>query len=353
MTAPAPRRRAASGGFDVRELRPQDAHLVPELVGRVDSSFAHPGLHDEAAVAAMVRDASRLLFVGLDAAGNARGMIGIAFSAPTRAVAELGVVVTDPTLAIETRGRLLHALMGAAMARVRRLVREEGLRTLMSSEVTTHRLSQRLAELAGFVTTGLLIAAPRADGVAAPGRLAGATQTFSVRCFVEGTAPYAVAVPPRFDGLLRALYGALGLPVSVVAPTPARGATVLSEGDDGRRHLSVLELTAVGEDAPAVLRRWLASRHGANAALHVRLPLGEHDLAPAVEELCGAGLRYAALIPGWRGSDALVLQSVDKTAPGLDERALHAPLARRILREILSGSPPRDATPAIAATEAS
>jgi hypothetical protein len=318
---------AAERRLSVVEVTPQNARLVPELLARVDASFADPALHDAEQVAALVRQGEQSLFVGVDVAGRPRGLIALAFSLPTRAIAEVGLVVTDPALELAARGRVMQRLMSALMSHLRPLVERAGLRALVSSEVASDDLSRKLVQRLAFVPTGVVLPPRGGD------RLAVATSgTISVRCVVRRIAPYSVSLPSRFAELLSAIYGALRMPVAFRPGAPASGPTIVSERE--RRGFTVLDVAAVGSDAAAVLHERLAIARPRGSGLLVILPLAQVELRDAVDALCSAGLRYAALVPFWGRSDALILQSVGPERTDFVPRGFNGGLASRILAEV-------------------
>jgi hypothetical protein len=104
---------------------------------------------------------------------------------------------------------------------------------------------------------------------------------------------------------------------------------------DLRRSLAVIELVTVGKDAPEALReRFNHARDGMIDLIHVVIPLTEMDVGPAVMAMLDLGCVWGALIPFYRGHDAVVLQYLNHVEVDLQLPDLHSQLARRVMMEI-------------------
>ena len=343
--------------FQVKEVTPDTAHLVPPLLYSVFGySYTDDTLYEVAGVVAAVSGGNQIIFLGMDGSGRARGLLAMRFSFPSTALAELGMLLVDPELPVPQSGKLLQMLGGRLTREAHTLARTRGLRGLISTEVTVHTMTQRLVQRFGFVSTGIYLGwAPSwAERLRAPPseRLRGSamsrrrqepgcerrrTETVSALPFDKMVQPYAIALPTRFAACLRTVYKKLGLPVTFVPAVPARGRSAVVEQLSLRRSRVLVELTDVGSDAPGLLLERLAHyRDGMVDLIHFALPLRTPDLDPSVETLVAAGCRYAALIPLFRGDDVLVIQYLNQVEVDLTENDLHCELARMLFRELIA-----------------
>lgn len=350
------------GEYTVVEVTRETAALVPPLLYRgFGYTYADTSLYTPEGVAAAV-EGGTTFFLGVDGAGQGRALLALRFPYPARRLGELGALLVDPAVSGPAAGQLLRLLLDALQARAWLLARGDGLRALVSTEVTVHTLTQRLVERFGFVPVGMLLGwtpawaerlrclpgertrAPAPGGVARAGTDGGRrrSETVSVRPFRTMLEPYQASLPRVLEAPLRALYAQLGMPVSFVPARPARGESVVEVRLDLRRSLARVELVHAGADAAAVLLERLAHfREGRVELVHFALPLAGASVDEAVEALLDAGCRYAALLPFYRGHDVLLLQAVDDGAVEPPEDGLLAPAARRLLREVvLPGGPP-------------
>lgn len=339
--------------MQIIEVTPATATLIPPLVSRVyGSSHTDTILYDPAAIAWCITSGERKLFLGLDSSGNAQGMLALSYSLPSRAVAEVGLLLVDPALSAEASGWLLCGLMQAVIIKSRQMARENGLRCLISLEVTSHKLSQRLAQQARFTATGIYLGItpcgteqPRfmpndrsrcASASRQPEDRIRRSETLSVRPFPSMIVPCTVALPHRFETVLVTLYQALKIPILTVPAALPSNNTIASESFSQRRNKALIEVTHVGSDAPDVLLNRL--RHYCEQAvelIHVMLPISHVNLDPTVEALLAAEFQYAGLIPMFREHDVLVLQYLNGVKTDVSEDDLESPLAKMLLRNII------------------
>lgn len=342
--------------LQVASLTEATARSIPDLLYRgfgytyFDEWMYHPD-----SILEKVRAGTHHFFVGLDEGGVARAIMGLRFPYPNKGVGDLGTLLTDPAIRGIESAQVLRQLLDAARETALHLVRQQGLRVLVSSEVTVHQLSQRLVANAGFVTTGMYLGwcpawaeRPRVQPAdSSRGKKAGIrkmlhgrrTETVSVRPFLKLFEPYAVSLPARFEKLLRLLYEELELPVSFVAPAPPAGRSRVECSLNHRRSLALVELVEVGSDAPQRLVESVDHYVAGQVDLvHVALPLGAGDVEPAIEALVAKGCQYAALIPCYRDSDVVILQYLNHVDPNLGESQLHSDLAKRIFRTLRTGA---------------
>lgn len=335
----------------VIEIDHANVQLIPQLLYRVFGyTYTAVSLYSEAGVRAALDEGSHF-FVAVDDAGRPAGLLALRFTQPSRALAEVGVLAVDPVLSSAARGRVLRLLGQALSARSYELI-EDGLRGLMSTEVTVHTLAQRLVMHFGFVTTGIYLGlAPawaerlrnppdersrsRANGSAS--RLRNRrTETVSALPFDKMIAPYAVALPARFDALLRTIYAGLQMPVSFEPGADPHGPSTVVEDLDLLRSRAVVRFSRVGDDAPAVaLERVEHYRRGQIELIHVALPLTHVRVDDTVNALTAAGFSFGALVPLYAGDDALVLQFLNGVPVDITDADLHSPIAKLILRDIM------------------
>jgi hypothetical protein len=343
------------GEYTVREVTRETAALVPPLLYRgFGYTYSDTLLYTADGVAAAVEGGRTTLFLATDGEGEGRALLALRFPFPSRSLGELGALLVDPTLPGPAGGHVLRLLADALQARSRVLAREEGLRALVSTEVTVHRLTQRLVEQFGFVQVGILLGwvpawaerlrcPPEERGrepshAAQPAGPRGhrRSETVSVRAFSRLVDPYEVSVPRVFEAPLRRLYHEMKLPVSFTPPRPARGRSEVQVELDVGRGLARVELVHAGADAAEVLLERLAHfRTGMVDVVHVAVPLSGAGVDRAVEALLAAGSRYAAVLPFYRGHDVLLLQYLNDVRVELSENLLLTPAARRLYREVV------------------
>jgi hypothetical protein len=341
--------------FRAIELTEKDAHLVPPLLGRVFGyTYFSQELYETAGVISALRSGANIFFISINAAGDACGLLAMRFSFPTRAIVELGTLCIDPALQPAASGHVLRLMTDALTARVAGLTRGEGLQGLISTEVTIHRLTQRLVQQFGFVSTGIFLGWTPAwaerlrvapNDRSAPARrrkhrMLRRTETVSARPFHKRLIPSQVALPHRYAGPLRTIYSALKMPVSFVAPGAVPAESLWSEMVDIRRGRAVVECRHIGRDAAAfALQRLGHYRDRLIDLIHFVVPLGPIASDALVEALVEAGCTYAALVPLYRHHDALVLQYLNDVAIELSEDDLHSPLAKMLYREAVPVPP--------------
>jgi len=101
-----------------------------------------------------------------------------------------------------------------------------------------------------------------------------------------------------------------------------------------------LDVRHVGPDAFAALRPHIDHyRAGGVPVLQIIIPMGPADIDPLLDDLqTKEGALYAALIPRFKGADAMMLQIVDDIDPHLTaDRALE-PAAKRVLDYVRAAS---------------
>ena len=351
------------------EITAETAHLVPPLLYRgFGYSYTDHTLYTAEGVTAALNQGHTRFFavpgVCAETGGRALAMLAMRFCYPSHEVAELGLLLVDPAVSAMVSGPLIRRLTDCVINVVRDLAEHEGLRALISTEVTIHSLTQRLVGSFDFVTTGIYLGWTPAWGehlrLLPSDRMVGGqgtrvqrlmtrrrTETVSVRPFLRRCLPYTVAPPAHFAPLLRNLYDQLKLPVTFIAPLPpAAPASAVEVRLDLRRSLAVIEVVTVGEDAVAAVReRFLHVRDGMIDLIHVVIPLTGIDSGPLVKAMLTLGCVWAALIPFYRGHDALVLQFLNGFEVDLQGPDLHSPLARQILQEIRGSGPDAESTP--------
>lgn len=354
------------GEYTVVEVTRETAALVPPLLYRgFGYTYVDTSLYTPEGVAAAVEGGRTTLFLAADEEGEGRALLALRFPYPSRRLGELGVLLVDPALSGPAGGHVLRLLADALRARSRVLAREEGLRALASTEVTVHRLTQRLVEQFGFAPVGILLGwvpawaerlrcrpedRTRASSLAAeagagPRRHHRRTESVSVRAFSRLVEPYEVSVPRVFEAPLRRLYDEMKLPVSFTPARLARGESQVRVELDLRRGLACVELVHAGADAAEVLLERLAHfRDGMVDLVHLVIPLSGAGVDRAVEALLAAGCRYAAVLPFYHGHDVLLLQYLNDVRVALSENDLFAPAARRLYREVVG---PAGGVPAV------
>jgi hypothetical protein len=289
------------------------------------------------------------------------GYLDLRFSFGSRDVVEIGVVLVDPELDEIDRGRVAMLLLKASVQRVIGLVRDEGLRLVLSTDTTDHTGTQRWLYRAGMVPTGLLFAmVPEGKHVLRPYRFDGAqggrgipdrrrqrhrrAEVLSVFPMRDFIVPYGVALPERFAEISRAIYDRLRLPVTFRAAPPAAGDTEVEVFHNVGRGVAQLDVRRLGADAPRrLVERLDHYTLGHVPAVHVLLPLDQSDPEPSVAALVAAGCRFAGVVPHFKGSDRLVLQHGSDDDPLLTEAHLADDIPRRILR--LARATPRGKDP--------
>jgi hypothetical protein len=263
------------------------------------------------------------------------------------------MLAVDPSLPPAVSGRVLLLLGEALRRKAYYLVHRQGLRGLVSTEVTVHLLTQRLVEQFGFATTGIYLGwtpywaerlrsvpAERTHRPRSPTVQMSAlrrSETVSVVLHEKLISPYIVALPHSFEKLLRELYMTVKLPARFVGGVPPSGASVLAEEVDLRRNRAVVELISVGEDAADLLLHRLGQyRSGLVDLVHFALPLTEVDIEPVVTALLADGVQFAALLPLYRGHDVLMLQAVNAPFVPLTVDDLHSAFAKTLFRTVVA-----------------
>ncbi len=339
-------------------IRPVDASNVDAFVALMYEcfgySFSWPWIYNESLVLDELKDGKRFFFMVYDPAGEARAILGLNRSFPTRQLASMAPFVVDPRVSRADSGRYLHMLLKAIEDQAWELVVTEGLRAVVAQPVCEHRLTQRLVRAMEFVSTGLLLGTtpgagdrlrrPPEDRIGSQGlsliRSADdrrrTSETLVVRPVPRGfKESETVALPGRFESVLRETYTALRVPVEFGEAPQAQGRSRLECSYDVHRSFATVELTEIGDDAGDVLIERLEHyRDGYAELVHIIVPLGLADPEPAVEALVHWGCRYGGLLPCYRTSGVLLLQYLTVPAVLPTEAELIDPLARRIFQEI-------------------
>lgn len=328
--------------FRIESVSEQTAAAVADLFYKVFGyTYTYTDLYDPAEILARERDGSYTVFVCTGRDGSVPGVLQLTYSLPSPRILEIGEILVDPELDASESGQVLKLMVHRLSHELRHVADNKGVRTILSLEVTEHRLTQRLSLEMGFMTGGIFLgytpgwqrqlrATPRErdrapagfrTGPAADGRR---SMVISVRPFRSKTPLQKFSVPTRFEDVIREIYVDYRLHHEIVPATRAVGSGTLTTEIDFRRERAIVEVQRVGKDTPdAVLRQLRHFNLGFIDLVQFVLPLSAVDLEPAVEALTTAGAKFAAVLPDYRDGPVLVMQIIDP--------ALVAPLPQDVL----------------------
>ncbi len=313
--AVAPGTETQADEVTIRGAGSEDAEAISRLLfANYGLTYGHPDFYRPRWLGEEIR-AERVVPTVAVHAGEIVGHHALVLD-PSEGAGETGIAVVHPAY----RGLgLFNRLSDHTLA----VARERDVPALFGRAVTVHPYSQRAERAHGYVETALLLGAVPATMAMRdiPGAEAGRRSATLVayRALADPGAR-AITIPPRFDGVLRAVYGQLRLAVGL--PGVER-ATVERPAIDVRADLArgttLLRIRAWGADGPAALLRELHMlTRRRDDVLYVDLDLHTLDAAELEEALDLLAARYfflAGLMPfGENGHDRLRLQRLQTEA---------------------------------------
>jgi hypothetical protein len=353
-------------GYRVEKISQQTAGAIPDFIYRIFGySYTQSDFYDAEKVRARVAGGSLLGFLCLDSEGIARSLLTLEYSFPSRRVIEIAELLIDPDLSESASGKIMQQLLALLKQEIMSLA-EQGLRTAVSLEVTEHQLTQRLSRYMGFFNAGVYLgyipgwqrklrATPqdRTDAPAeqrraftpagdnpsrrTPENRGRQTLVVSARPIRTRTPPQELSIPSRFEALIREIYTEFRLTFSTVQATAPVGKGRIASSMDFARGRAIVEVHEVGDDTGDALRERLRHfRSGFVDLVQFVLPLSGYDLDPVVEMLTKEGCSFAAVLPQYRESPVLVMQSINRSVLAPIPNGVFSPRGNRILAELLA-----------------
>jgi hypothetical protein len=315
-------------------------------------SYVDPGLYDPAQILRFEREGVHRIFVCTGPDKAVHGLLVLAFSFPTKRILEISELLIDPDIGPEAGGQIIKQFIETLRQEFMTLAAENGLRTVVSLEVTEHRMTQRLSLEMGFVTAGVYLGygqgwkrqlrrqpLERTRTGSSPGADSGLgrrTMVVSARPFRSKTPRQQVNLPGRFAGLIRDIYRDFRLQVEFVPPVKVTGAGRIETSVDFNRGRCIIEVHCPGEDTAECLLRHLQHFHsGFIELVHIILPLSGDYLDRTVEALAAASVSFAAVLPDYRQGPVLIMQSIDRSCLAPVKQDLLSERARHILANLM------------------
>ncbi len=287
--------------------------------------------------------------------GDLLGSAVLNFCYPTRELVSCGGLMIAPNISASQSGATLKLITENLSKMAMKLAHKEGLRAMTVNAVTRHTLTQRLIEMIGFTSTGLLpglvpaneeiVTNPALDraysmaakrtGTSERKRL---SEIIAVRPIRSFTKPYQITNPTRLAHFVEDVYQGLRLPVTL---TPAKSSAQVTkpewsgehlDSSEPQRRIARFEVITPGHNSGEVLqgiaRKWQTSGNWDTAL--VTLPFCEH-IDALVNPLLDEGFTFGAVYPKYRASrDVLVLQRVNRSTYCLHPEQIYDEIARRL-----------------------
>jgi|GEM_PF-4916917 len=324
-------------------LSENNVSSVPDLVRRIFGySYSDPKLYDAGSILGEYEG-----FLSMTPAGDARALLLLCRSLPSPHVLEVAELLADPELSEIVAGEIIKQFIELLRTHLWELADHHGLHTVFSIEVTEHRLTQRLSKYMGFIPAGvylgyipgfkrqLLAGTKERDSAGAPALETLAqrrTMVISIRPFRTRTPKQIVALPARYEQLIREIYVDFRLAVDYISPTLRHAPGRIESKVDFQRGIAFIFVLEAGIDTPErVLERLRHYRESFVELIHIVLPLSGDDINAIIESLENAGCRYAAVFPQYIDGPALVMQSIDARLLAPIPPDVISPRAARIL----------------------
>lgn len=319
-------------------------------------TYTDTGLYDPEQILRYEHDGCYHMLVCMGPANTVHGMLLLAYSFPSRHMIEIGELLMDPDLSAASGGQILKQFIQLLRNQLMSLADHSGLRTVVSLEVTEHRLTQRLSLEMGFMTCGVYLGyipgwqrqlrtvpQQREETPANPqcgsGDAGRRTMVVSARPFRSKTPRQQLSVPARFEQRIREIYKDYRLQCDFVMAPRCASSGHMESYVDFRRARAVVEVDRTGPETPDALLQQLKHFHAGYVELiHFVLPLSGHDIDPAVEALVGAGAGFGAVLPDYREGPVLVMQSIDRKCLAPISQGVLSPRAGEIVAELMHGA---------------
>lgn len=314
---------ASAGPCEIRPLRVEDALEVSRCAYRAYGYTYREFIYYPGRIWELNEDGHLRSFIAVDRDQQIVGHLALSFSEPGAKIAEMAAAFVNPSC----RGQ---GLLGRLDERVMSEAREMGLEALFVHAVTSHPASQKAARRAGFVPSGLLLAALFADleFKALTGRVGQKESALLMVKPLGKRSRYGIWVPGRYAETIRSLAGEMGREVAV----SGEGASLchVSGGEGNSYHhveefnFAEIRIVTYGEDVLAELRHRLGrfERAGVDVSylyLHAECP----EAVTFADRCRNLGFFFCGYMPGEMGGrDALILQKLNKVAVDFSVLAL-------------------------------
>src|ERR1051326_1761207 len=144
--------------YRIERASEQNAHAVAEFIYKIFGyTYTDSALYDPDRILAYEQDGSYQIFVCMGPDDGAHGVLLFAFSFPSPRMVEIGELLLDPDVSAATSGQILKQFIQVLRPHLMSLAERNGLRTVVSFEVTEHRLTQRLSLEMGFMNSGVYL----------------------------------------------------------------------------------------------------------------------------------------------------------------------------------------------------
>lgn len=279
-------------------------------------------------------------FVMVDAEETLLGHLGLSFSAPDAAIAEMAAAFVNPSCRGRGfLGKLTNTVMDKAL--------EMGLDGVFVHAVTSHNVSQKGAARSGLFPTGLLLAAlfPDLEFKALTGKVVQKENALLMFKQLKNRPLFNVWIPAQYSRIIKTLADRLERNISVQdeqVPLP------LTSGGEGNRYYRVEEfnfsevrISSFGEDVLEELRhrvRGFIKDHVDVIYLYIDM---ECPAAGTFASRCREmGFFFCGYMPGeMNGRDALILQKLNNIKIDFTAISLVNEEAREIVKFIESEMP--------------
>jgi hypothetical protein len=316
---------------------------VPELVRRIFGySYSDYSLYDATSILGEYYG-----FIYITPSGSARALMLLSHSLPSPHVLEVAELLVDPEMSEITAGEVIKQFIELLRTHLWDLADHHDLHTVFSIEVTEHRLTQRLSKYMGFIPAGVylgyisgsrrqfMVGTKERDGASAPALETLAqrrTMVVSIRPFRTRTPKQTIALPVRYEQIIREIYVDFRLAVDYIAPTPRHVPGRIESKMDFQRGIALISVLEAGIDTPEqVLKRLCHYQECFVELIHIVLPLSGDDINATIESLESAGCRYAVIFPQYIDGPALVMQYIDSRLLAPVPPDVISPRAARIL----------------------
>lgn len=308
----APDETAIVPPFAVRPLMEKEAFEVSRCAYRAYGYTYREFIYYPQKIWELNQDGQLHSFVLVDGQNKLLGHLALSFSVPESTIAELAAAFVDPAC----RGkRLLQKLMVTVMSKAEAM----GLQNLFVHAVTSHHASQKGATRAGFIPTGLLLAAlfPDLEFKALSGRVNQKESALLMVKPLKTRLPYTLYVPARYTDIIRSLSTDIGQTVSIKtlsSPLPD------VSGGEGNRYYQVEEfnfaeirIRTFGEDVLEELgQRVKTYVKNQVDVIYLYLDIECPEAVSFVSRCLELGFFFCGYMPGeMAGRDGLILQKLN------------------------------------------
>ncbi len=299
--------------FVVRPMKSEDSLEVSRCAYRAYGYTYREYIYYPGRICELNEDGHLRSFVVVDAEGQIAGHLGLSFAEPGGHIAEMAAAFVNPSC----RGQ---GLLGRLDERVMSEAAGMGLQALFVHAVTSHPASQKAAARAGFLPTGLLIAALFADleFKALTGKVGQKESALLMVKPLKKRFPYRIWVPARYVDRFPVL--ADEMKRQIVVTTEGTSLSLVSGGEGNSYHhveefnFAEIRIVTYGEDVLAELHHRLDrfERAGVDVS-YLYLDVERPEAVTFADRCRDLGFFYCGYMPGeMAGRDALILQKLNR-----------------------------------------